>query len=65
MLCVAVLSALPLQRIWYSAPSLLARLPCASPYPRLPQSVMLVELDGPRKRTVGVQVVGQAKAGGS
>ena len=25
------------------------------------QSVMLVELDGPRKRTVGVQVVGQRK----
>jgi hypothetical protein len=24
--------------------------------------VMLVELDGPRKRTVGVQVVGQAGA---
>lgn len=23
------------------------------------QSVLLVELDGPRKRTVGVQVVGQ------
>lgn len=23
------------------------------------QSVMLVELDGPRKRTVGIQVVGQ------
>lgn len=28
------------------------------------QSVMLVELDGARKRTVGVQVVGTRQAGG-
>jgi len=28
----------------------------------VPQSVMLVELDGPRKRTVGIQVVGQTGA---
>lgn len=43
---------------------------CAGPsyrpslYIRL-QSVMLVELDGARKRTVGVQVVGTQQAGGS
>lgn len=29
------------------------------------QSVMLVELDGARKRTVGVQVVGTQQAAGS
>lgn len=29
------------------------------------QSVMLVELDGPRKRTVGIQVVGQTSSSSS
>jgi hypothetical protein len=29
------------------------------------QSVMLVELDGPRTRTVGIQIVGQAAAAAS
>lgn len=39
-------------------------LPRCVPAPLL-QSVMLVELDGARKRTVGVQVVGTQQAAGS
>jgi hypothetical protein len=42
-------------------PALLPLPPVLLPDPVL-QSVMLVELDGPRKRTVGIQVVGQTSS---
>lgn len=46
-LCSAELSAVVLPLLCWTAAALQQ------------QSVMLVELDGPRKRTVGIQVVGQ------